>query len=247
MRKEKGHSVYFALGILAIFMVWIVLSHVMSNAIVLPKIEDVGSSLGKLLLLKTTYKIIFKTMLRLILTMIISFFLALFLAVLSLFSSKFALFIKPFMITIKTVPIAAVIIILLMIFGQEGAPFIVTIFVVFPLMYEGIYQSISHIDGSIKDEVKTLSNLNSKIMREIYIPLAFPYILSTWIQSFGLGLKVMVMAEVISQPKDTIGGQIAFDRMYLDTTNIFAWTIILIFFVILMEYVLKMINQKIEK
>ena len=246
MNNVKNNNIYFLIGTLVILILWQSIGALTNNSIILPKIDEVLVSLVTLLITKSTYIIIFNTVLRLLITTIISFVISLILACLSLISNKLYHFIKPFIILIKTIPIATIIILLLMAFGQEVSPYIICSFVIIPIMYEGIFTSINLIDKNIIDEVKTISNLNYDVFKLVFIPLSSPYIIATIIQSLGLGFKVMVMAEVISQPRDTIGYQIALERIYLQTANIFSWTIILIVFVIAVEFFIRRINKRIH-
>jgi len=109
-------------------------------------------------------------------------------------------------------------------------------------MYEAFLTSFKTIDENIIDEVKLISNINLKIITYVFFPMILPFIITTFIQSFGLGLKVMVMAEFIAQPENTIGHKMLQERIYMNTSNIFAWTIIIIIFVMLFEILIKKIK-----
>lgn len=246
MARSKKYNVYFIYGILIVFLFWYLGSTLLNNSIVLPKINEVIIDLYKLMLRFDTYQIIFKTLTRLIITVIICFLSAILLSSIAIMYIRIEYILKPILILIKTTPIAAVIILLLMAFGQELSPYIITTLVVFPILYEGIFRSIKVIDSTIVDEIKLNSNINFKIITNVYIPIITPYLITSLIQSIGLGLKVMVMAEVIAQPKGTIGYQISQERIYLNTSNIIAWTFILIIFVVIIEYILKKIKIMIQ-
>jgi NitT/TauT family transport system permease protein len=128
--------------------------------------------------------------------------------------------------------------------GQRFTPYVITFLVIFPILYEGIYSSINAIDKDLLDDVKTVSNLNYLVIKDIYFPLSKPRILVSLLQSFGLGLKVIVTAQMIAQTKGTIGYQIAIQNTYLETKGVFAWTIILIIFVFVIDFILHLIIKK---
>ena len=46
--------------------------------------------------------------------------------------------------------------------------------------------------------------------------------------SFGIGWKVVIAAEVLSQPKYAIGTSLQNSKLYLNIDEVFAWTIIAI-------------------
>ncbi len=231
-------------GILFILLVWFFASRIVDNSIVIPKISEVLQALGSLLQTKQTYVVIFNTISRLILTVSISFVLALFCSILAGSITRVKDFLKPIMTLMRTTPVAAVIIILLMIFGNIKSPYIITSLVILPIMYEGILVSFENIDQGIIDEVKMLSNLNFRVAKEVYLPIVTPQILSTLVATIGLGLKVMVMSEFIAQPNNTIGYVMLQEKNFLEMDYVFAWTIILVVFVLLVEELLKIIKTK---
>ena len=231
-------------GILFILLVWFFASRIVDNSIVIPKISEVLQALGSLLQTKQTYVVIFNTISRLILTVSISFVLALFCSILAGSITRVKDFLKPIMTLMRTTPVAAVIIILLMIFGNIKSPYIITSLVILPIMYEGILVSFENIDQGIIDEVKMLSNLNFRVAKEVYLPIVTPQILSTLVATIGLGLKVMVMSEFIAQPNNTIGYVMLQEKNFLEMDYVFAWTIVLVVFVLLVEELLKIIKTK---
>ncbi|HKM29288.1 MAG TPA: ABC transporter permease subunit [Bacilli bacterium] len=234
-------------GIIFIIVGWLLSAYLVDNSIVIPKISEVLASLGEMLQKKKTYLVIFNTASRLIITVALSFVIALLLSIISATLSGVKEFLKPLMTLMRTIPVAAIIIILLMIFGNIKSPYIITGLVILPIMYEGILVSFETIDQGIIDEVKMLSRLNFRVAKDIYIPIITPQILSTLVATIGLGLKVMVMAEFIAQPNDTIGYMMLQEKNFLEMANVFAWTIILIIFVLIVEQVLKIIKIKLNK
>lgn len=247
MKKFTTKINYWLLGgILFILLLWGLTSYLIDNSIVIPKISEVIKALISLFESKQTYIVIFNTISRLIITICISFTIALVLSVLAVSIKVMKEFLKPIMALMRTIPVAAIIIILLMIFGNIKSPYIITSLVVLPIMYEGILVSFENIDQGIIDEVKMLSKLNFKIAKDIYIPIVTPQILSTLVATVGLGLKVMVMSEFIAQPNNTIGYMMLQEKNFLEMDYVFAWTMILIVFVLLVEELLKLIKIKLK-
>jgi NitT/TauT family transport system permease protein len=70
------------------------------------------------------------------------------------------------------------------------------------------------------------------------------------LQSLGLGLKVMIMAEYLAQTDNSIGKAISFARVNLAYDEIFAWTLLLIIIAVLFELLInhyKPITDKFKK
>ncbi|MGI6710242.1 MAG: ABC transporter permease [Bacilli bacterium] len=236
------NKTFYFIGILIIFLAWFIGSIVIQNELALPKISSTFESLINLLKNKETYLIILNTIFRLIITIIITYLIAFVLVLLSSISIKIEQLIKPLVALMKTLPVAAIIIVLLVSVGRNNSPYFITGLVVLPLMYETTFIGIKSINKGITEEIKMDSNVNWLVVSKVFIPMTMPYILAGTIQSLGLGLKVMVMSEFITQPNLTIGAKMSEERVYQNLDNIFAWTIILVVFIFLVEYFLKKIK-----
>ena len=241
----KDKRSYYLLGILFIFVLWILLNVSFNNDYIVPSVSKTIEALLDLLVENHTYKVLSFTILRLSLVISSCFILGVVLAVFSYLSYRVKAFLKPIIILIKTLPIAVVIISLLIVFTREHAPLFVVGVVVFPLIYTGTLSGLENIDSFILDEVRMISNNNFNVVKSIYLPLTFPYILASIIQSFGLGLKVLVMAEYLSQPKYSIGNEIVFYKDIATSMEyVYAWSIILVLFVLVFEFLISYVTKK---
>ena len=81
--------------------------------------------------------------------------------------------------------------------------------------------------------------MNKVVVKKVYIPLSIPFLRSALIDAVGLGFKVLVVAEYIAQTKVSIGRTIYMNKVNLDFTGVFAWTILLLLFVQLIEWVVE--------
>lgn len=242
----KNHSLYF-LGIIFIIVLWWILSIVIKNDLVIPSIKNVLESLMNLLKTKKTYEIILNTIYRLIISLVIAFLVSFVLSLVSFLFKEMKEFLLPLITLIRTIPVATIIIILLMLVGNKNSPYIICMLVIVPIMYEANLNGFYSIDKGVLEEVKMQSKTNFLVIKDIYVPLVFPHLLSGIVASFGLGLKVMVMAEFIAQTPNTIGYILNQEKVFLEINNVFAWTIILIIFMMLVEVGLKIIQNRLVK
>lgn len=243
VKKHYGF-VYTILGLMFLIVLWSITQRAIKNDLVIPDISSVFLSLISLLKQAETYLVILKTIGRLVLTLVVCAALTLILSYLSYKFEWFENFLKPFFVIMRTVPVVSLIIILLFLTGNDLSPYFITGFVVMPVMYEGVLSGFFAIDDALKDEIKLLSDVNIRIVASVFLPVTLPYIIASFVQSFGLGLKVMVMAEFIAQPKGTIGYVMLQERNFLNSDKIFAWTIIMVLIVFLVEIAVKTIRKK---
>lgn len=241
---DKKSIIYNILGILFIFILWLILSNVYNNSLVLPKIKEVFEAFGKLVVTSRFYSLLYKMVIRILLTVIISLFISMLLAIASFKSKRVYYFLNPLITILKTIPIIAIIIMLLMSIGFDLAPYVATSFVIIPIIYEMIYSSLTQIDSTVTDDIRTLTNNNFNVIIKFYIPLIIPSIITSIVQSFGLGLKVMLMAEYISPRTNTFGAEI--NRYYMNNQMeyVFAIIFIVVLIVFVCDKLLKWIREK---
>lgn len=242
---NRRRRLFYFLGFLFLIVVWWLSSILVQNEIILPKIDATIIALFTLLTQSSSYIILGTTMLRLGIAVVISFIIALLLAMASTISKSFASFIRPTITLFKTLPVASIIILLLIFVGHERSPLYITGLVVLPLMYEGLLSGMKSISQEIIEELKTQSKTNWYIVSHIHLPMIIPYMITSLMQSIGLGLKVMVMSEFIAQPTYSIGRAMLVEKQHFAIDRVFAWTLILIGFIVLIEYGIKQLKKQI--
>ena len=242
---KKNTYIFYSLGIISIFIIWLFLSLIINNQFAVPKVNDTFKALGDLMSTKNTYYILGKTILRILLTIAIAFITSIILVGLSTLSKRFRAFISPIITFLKTVPVVVVILLFLFMFSRNTAPIYVALLVIMPIMYEALLNGITNIDEVIINETRMLSKTNMFVLRKVYLPLTKPYIILSILQSVGLGLKAMVMAELISQTKNSIGREMSDYRSLLEMNYIFAWGLLMIAIVIISEIFIRRIKRKI--
>lgn len=244
----KKLNLYFTLGIISIFVFWLVCAYLTNNSYILPDPFLTFKALVKLLQQERTYQILSISLSRLFVAIIISLMIAILTGSLSIISKKISGIIGPWISLIKTLPLAVVIIVFFVYFKARLSVYFIVGVVVYPLIYEGFMASYKMIHQDIFNDLKLLDNFNLYIVRKVFIPLTLPSILTTLIQGIGLGLKVLVMAEYIAQPDSSIGKEILFYKEHMVAMEyVFAWAIIIIVFVMVLELIVKLTQNKLIK
>ena len=240
----KNKNTYYVLGILFVFVLWIIGEIYFNNDYILPGVGQTFESLFELLQDGHTYYILGHTLIRILLAISICFVLGTSFAVLSNISVKFKSFLKPIITLLKTLPLMVIIILLLFMLDDNAFYYIVGL-VIFPIIYEGVLNGLESIDKNMLEEVRMFSNINMLVIKDIYLPLTLPHILTSLLQSFGLGLKVLVMAEFISNASPSIGNEIIYYKNDLgEMSYVYAWSIILVLFVLIIDLVINILKKR---
>ena len=116
----------------------------------------------------------------------------------------------------------------LILLNLEFVPMFVGFIMVFPILYENILNSILDVDRDIIKMAKLYRVKKARVIKDIYMPSIMHNISKIFNGAIGINLKMVIAGEVLSQPKYSIGSSLQLERMYLNTSGVFAWIIIII-------------------
>lgn len=238
--------IYKLLGVFVIILVWYSLSKVYNNSMIVPSVSSVIKSLGEIITNSRFIKIVISTITRLMIIMIVSLTIAVILSYFSYKVKRIKDLISPLVVFLKSMPVVSIIVLLFLTIGVRYSPYITTLFVIMPIMYEGILNAIEQVDKNIIDDVKTLSNINIRIIISFYLPMIKNYIVTVLMQTLGLGFKVLIMSEYISPSNNTFGSEI---RRYYNNNSmeeVVALSIIVLLIVLLLEGILRIYKKSRE-
>lgn len=73
------------------------------------------------------------------------------------------------------------------------------------------------------------------ILKKIYIPSVAPFFMASAKAGMGLAWKAGIAAEVLTNPKTGIGTALYNSKVYLETTDLFAWTVVIVIISVILE------------
>lgn len=225
------------LSIVLIIIVWTIAAIRIDNIYIMPRPDSVLKAFLQLLTELNTYIIVSLTFIRLFISISIAAIAGLLFGLLAGIRYQIAALLKPIVVTLRTVPVITIIIIVLILYGNEVSLYIISFLLLFPIIYQAVYEGVKNIDSKLKDALILETNPYSlHAMTQFFFPLSLSYFKTALLQSAGLGIKVLVVAEFIAQTKNSIGWELNFHRINLEYDIVFAWTIILIIIVLAIEY-----------
>ena len=119
--------------------------------------------------------------------------------------------------------------------------------VVVPMVYVSTLSGLEHTDKKLLEMARVFSIPMWKRIHYIYVPALLPYLVNGCRTALGMSWKSGVAAEVIGIPEGSIGEQLYYSKLYLDTAGLFAWTFVIIVISALFErfflYLLKKIKH----
>lgn len=157
------------------------------------------------------------------------------LAVLTSTSKMLYSFFKPMLTVIKTTPVVSFIILALVWMQKTQVPVFISFLMVLPIIWANLTSAIRETDPQLLEMAKAYNFTRMQILRRIYVPSVRPAFLTALTTAVGFAWKSGIAAEVISTPRNSIGAQLYNAKVYLETTDLFAWTVIVILLSMLFE------------
>ena len=143
----------------------------------------------------------------------------------------------------KALPVAAFIILLLMWFGSKNVSRIISAMVVIPMVVTGVTDGIKNTDIKLIQMARVYNMSTFNRFRYIYMTGVYPYLSSQLKIALGMCFKAGISAEIIGLVSNTIGTSMYYAKMYLLSSELFAWSIVIILVSLLVEkIILKIFN-----
>ena len=153
---------------------------------------------------------------------------------------------EPLMLLAKSIPVASFVILALIWIGSSGLSVFISFLVVFPILYVNTIAGLESTDPRLKEMALVFHVSLPRRIRFIYLPALMPYLISSCKIALGMSWKSGVAAEVIGIPKASIGEQLYYTKLYLDTSGLFAWTFSIILISAVFEFVFLTLLKKVR-
>ncbi|MGI6644283.1 MAG: ABC transporter permease [Bacilli bacterium] len=242
--KKNKKTLLTIAGVLALFLIWLILALTI-NSPILPSPKATFGRLFSLLGEGNTYLHIGYTLLRLLISLAFAILCGLILGILGGTFKGFYAFLNPLIVTLRTIPTASLILILISLTKIAYAPVIVSFILMFPLIYEATVNGLVNIDENIINALKIDGNRGLSSLFRVKLPLASSSINLGIIQSLGLGMKVTIMSEIISGSRNVYGLGFALRIAQEDViyTDMWALTLIAIILIGIIELILYFVKR----
>ncbi|WP_049946022.1 ABC transporter permease [Butyrivibrio sp. WCD2001] len=156
-------------------------------------------------------------------------------------------FISPVVTTVKSVPVASFVVLILIWIGSDNLSTVIVALVVFPILYLATTNGLSAADDKLLEMAHVYRMPSANKIRYIYFPALIPSYMSAISVAVGMGFKSGAAAEVIGQPLLTMGNGLYRSKINLDTAEVFAWTFTIVLASFVVEKIFIMIISILKK
>lgn len=154
---------------------------------------------------------------------------------------------SPLTATIKAIPVASFVILALLWVSSKNLSILISVMIGFPVIYLNTLTGLDSIDHKLVEMAQVFRVPLGKRIGVVYFSQVLPFLRSGLNVAVGLCWKSGVAAEVIGVPKGSIGEKLYQSKIYLETTDLFCWTLVIVLLSIGCEKLLKLVLKQIEK
>ena len=239
----KGSTIwdnrYVRIGVTALF--WLAVWQ--AGAVMLPKLLFAGpvptvQSLLLMLVSEFFWRSVVYSLAKIAAGFVLAFVAGGLLAVLCARNAALRMLFEPVIQLMKSLPVACFVVVALIWVGSAQISVLTAFFVVLPVVYINVGEGLCHVDRDMLEMVRLFHLSAAKRLQAVWIPSCMPYLLSACRVTVGMALKAGVAGEIIGLPRWSIGEQLYLSKLYLNTADLFAWSLAIIGISLLLEKLL---------
>lgn len=212
--------------VVALACVWWISYAVVGNPLVLPSPwKSLGvavSLLGK----GAFWYALGTTFARTLFAFVLAFVFGAVFALVSYLYPFFGGFFRKIVALLRSLPVLAVLLILLVWFGASKAPVAVAFLSLFPILFSGFSSGLKELDPSLAEMSRAYGVSTKRRVVKWYLPALAPYGLRESGAALSFGLKLTVSAEILANTYKSLGGMLQEARTFLDGETLFALVVL---------------------
>ena len=128
----------------------------------------------------------------------------------------------------KATPVASITILILIWVPSKNLSLILSVMMVLPIIYTNVKSGTANVSEELLEMAQVFRVSPVRRLRFVYIPQILPYFRAACKIAIGMCWKAGVAAEVIGIPSGSIGEALYQAKIYLETSAVFAWTLVII-------------------
>jgi NitT/TauT family transport system permease protein len=225
-------------------VIWKILAMHFGSDFVLPPPEKTFFTTFKLFTDSHFLAIVGSTLLRSIIGFIFSGILGLGLGIIAGVNPLFNAFLRPVLVTIRSTPVIALILLALIWFTPGSVPVFIAMLTMFPFICTNVTDGIRSVDRELVEMAQFYRVGKKRIIRGVYIPAIIPFIISGTSSAIGFGWRAIITGEVLSQPEYGIGTLMQNAQTFLNVDAVIAWTIVAVIIGYMFEKVIRWSEHK---
>ena len=121
--------------------------------------------------------------------------------------------------------------------GRGYIPSTIVFLTVLPIVWSGMETGLRQLAPQLAEMARVFGMTRWDTLRHITLPQLRPYAGTAAVTGLGFAWKSGIAAEVIGMPDGSIGEQLQQAKIYLNTPDLFAWTLVIVLVSLIFEKV----------
>lgn len=243
-KKRIAINILAPIAVFALLLlVWAYVAYSVDSVYIMPTISSTLDEFKLILESDSFYKSVWGTTRR----SLIAFGASTLLAFACMLLCECNLFIKRMVQVIvailRSIPTMSIIIILIIWTSSEMTPIIVTMLIIFPVIFSAMTAGRENIDKSLQENTSLYKITRAEKIVKVYIPLSAPVTLEGMANAISLGVKVTIASELLAQTKDALGRLMQISRLNFAVAQLFAYTLVAIVVSLILEYAVRLVKK----
>lgn len=235
------------LPVLFWLLVWHVAARVMNQPILLVSPLDALSRLKDLLLEADFWLSIAFSTGRILLGLGLAAFLGIGLACAANKLPVLRELLAPLNSTVKTVPVASFVILVLLWTESRNLSIVISLLIAFPVIYSNTLSGLDHRDRALSEMAQVFRLPFLRRVLYVNLPQVLPSLRTGLSLACGMAFKSGIAAEVIGIPAGSLGERLYEAKIYLDTADLLAWTLVIVLVSALCDRLLSLLLTVLER
>lgn len=237
--SKRRRIAYTVLTVVFWLGVWQAASMIVNQPLFMPSPAETLVSLGGLIVTDIFWLSVAFTLYRVAVGVAVSFVLGILLAYFASHSAFVEQLLRPVVAAAKATPVMSVIVLALVWFTSSFVPIFACILLCFPIFYTNTLAGLRSVDNQLLEMSAVFRVKRRRVITGIIMPTVIPHVYSALAMCLGFSWKSVVAAEVLSSPKYALGYRLYETKLYLNTPELFAWTLAIIVISLIVEKGLK--------
>ena len=212
-------------AVLGALLVWCAAALLIGEELFLPTPWAVAARLWQMFGLPRFWLALWNTFSRILLGFLLALAAGSVLAVLAGRFRPVELLLWPYMLTVKSVPVASFVILALVWVSAAGLSALIAFLMVLPVVYGNLLSGVKAVDLQSEQMAKVFRFSLWRRIGYLWVPKLKPHLLSAVSLSLGLSYKAGVAAELIGTPRGTVGELLYDAKLGMDMPAVFAYTV----------------------
>lgn len=243
MQVKFKKALFTAVSILFWILLWHIAATIANKGLLfkIPTPFDTLSEFLECIKDLSFWKAVLNSLYHIIFGFVSAVFLGLICGLLSGNSLLFRSFTAPVSRLIRSVPVAAFIVLAWLWIPTGSIPSFIAFLMVFPIVWLQVENSLLNVDIKLIEMAKVMGMNRKNIVMNIKLPALLPALRNSCISGLGFAWKSGVAAEVICNPTGSIGALLSNAKSNIEFSKVFAIVLTIVILSLLLENIIKLL------